>query len=158
MTLDMKKLVTVMRQTEKDNDNEALVAIRMANQMLKAAGKHWGDVLRSPTFAASHSLLDELAVHMKRTGGRDEFEGGVRGFARKYGAPASSMRDHQRHKQASKEQVRGPDIDRMLATLRGRQHEMSFLMFLASVTKFYGDKGYLTRPQYDAVKKAYERK
>lgn len=158
MSLDMKKLIKLMRMTEASNDGEALNALRLANKMLKAAGKHWGDVLHSPAFAASHSLLDELSQHMKRTGGRDEFEGGMRGFARKYGAPASSMRDHVRHREASKEQVRGPDIDRMLATLRGRQHEMSFLMFLASVTKFYADKGYLTRPQYDAVKKAYERK
>jgi hypothetical protein len=78
--------------------------------------------------------------------------------ARTYGAPASAMRDHLRHQEASKEKVRGDDIPRMLATLRGRQHEMSFMMFLASVTKFYNDNGFLTRPQYDAVKRAYERK
>jgi hypothetical protein len=145
VTLDIKKLVTALRQTEKDNDNEVLVAIRMANRMLKAAGKHWGDVIQTQRF--SPETLDRLRDDITRATQRQS--------ARTYGAPASSM--NRRHRAAQKEEVRGDDIPRMLATLRGRQHEMSFLMFLASVTRFYSDKGYLTRDQYDAVKKSYER-
>ena len=45
--LDRERLIRLLGMTESDQDAEALVAIRKSNEMLRAHGKSWSDVLGS---------------------------------------------------------------------------------------------------------------
>ena len=45
MTIGKERLIRLLRMTESDRDAEALIAIRKANQLLRAHGKGWSDVI-----------------------------------------------------------------------------------------------------------------
>ena len=49
MDLDRERLIRLLGMTDSDQDAEALVAIRKSNEMLKAHGKSWSDVLGGPS-------------------------------------------------------------------------------------------------------------
>jgi hypothetical protein len=137
MKLDHARLVKLMRMTEANNDGEALNALRLANRLLKNAGKHWGDVIPDPA-VAERTLFEAFTYK-------------ARGTPHAYGQPL--RRAHP--PKPSGGQRRDSDIGVMLGVLATRRHDMGFLMFLAGVTKDFKDKGYLTNAQYDAVKRAY---
>lgn len=44
--IDLEQLAKILNMTLSDNDNEALVAVRRANAILKKAGKRWNDILK----------------------------------------------------------------------------------------------------------------
>ena len=45
MDFDRERLIRLLGMTDSDQDAEALVAIRKSNEMLRAHGKSWADVL-----------------------------------------------------------------------------------------------------------------
>ena len=49
MTIDRERLVRLLRMTESDRDAEALIAIRKSNELLRAHGMNWSDVVSPPT-------------------------------------------------------------------------------------------------------------
>lgn len=139
--VDLERLVKLMRMTESAHDGESLNALRLANKMLRAAGKHWGDVL----VAGSTSSDDYRTAPSKR-----------RGFNSKpstaqYGSAAPRQK-YDGHKGRNED----PEIRAWLEALNGRRHSIDFQMFLGSVTEFYENNGYLTDAQYSAVKRAFE--
>ena len=48
VAIDRERLIRLLRMTESDRDAEALIAIRKSNQMLKANGMSWSDVIDLP--------------------------------------------------------------------------------------------------------------
>lgn len=48
MTIDRERLIRLLRMTESDRDAEALIAIRKSNEMLRANGMSWSDLIDSP--------------------------------------------------------------------------------------------------------------
>jgi hypothetical protein len=51
VTIDRERLIRLLRMTESDRDAEALVAIRKSNEMLRAHGVSWSDVIDLPESA-----------------------------------------------------------------------------------------------------------
>lgn len=137
MTLDLKKLTMIMRMTESGSDGEALNAVRLANRMLAADGKHWGDVLVGSAHP-TRTAPDWRTPPSKRKRGA--------GDTTRYGRAASQRREQDERR------VSSSDIDVMLAELGSRRHDMSTMMFIASLNDWWERNGYLTGPQYDALK------
>ena len=54
MTIDRERLIRLLRMTESDRDAEALIAIRKSNEMLRANGMSWSDVIDLPAPVQSH--------------------------------------------------------------------------------------------------------
>ena len=48
VTIDRERLIRLLRMTESDRDAEALIAIRKSNEMLRANGASWSDVIELP--------------------------------------------------------------------------------------------------------------
>ena len=48
MTIDRERLIRLLRMTESDRDAEALIAIRKTNELLRAHGKSWPDIIDLP--------------------------------------------------------------------------------------------------------------
>ncbi len=48
MTIDRERLIRLLRMTESDRDAEALIAIRKSNEMLRANGMSWSDLIDLP--------------------------------------------------------------------------------------------------------------
>lgn len=140
-TIDMQKLARFMRMTEVvetgSHDGEALSALRMANRLLREAGKDWGDILAPPR-AAAPSAPDYRTPPSKR------------GTAR-YGSAAP-----RRDPNAGKGRIYSSDIEPMLAALGSRRNDVGTLMFLASLREFFETNGYLTEAQYEHVKRMHE--
>lgn len=126
----------IMRMTESSADGEALNAVRLANRMLAAEGKNWSDVLGASPSAAARAP-DYRTPPSKRKRGQ--------GDTSRYGraAPQHRKRDDRR--------MSGSDIDAMLGALSSRRHDMSTMMFIASLNDHWERNGYLTGPQYDAL-------
>jgi hypothetical protein len=145
--IDLERLVKLMRMTESTHDGESLNALRLANKMLGAAGKHWGDVLGAPREDRSH-----LTRPSQRPGTKPGFNKKPTGS--KYGArDPSSARQYNGSKGRNYE----PAIGDMLVTLSQRNHTEGFAMFLESITEQWSAKGYLTDNQYEVVKRALHR-
>jgi len=51
VTIDRERLIRLLRMTESDRDAEALIAIRKSNEMLRAKGATWADVIDLPASA-----------------------------------------------------------------------------------------------------------
>jgi hypothetical protein len=49
--IDRERLIRLLRMTESDRDAEALIAIRKTNEMLRANGASWSDVIDLPASA-----------------------------------------------------------------------------------------------------------
>lgn len=138
--LDIKKLGMIMRMTESNADGEALNAVRMANRMLKAAGKTWQDVIGAPATARFTVSPDYRQPPSKRGAGDTS----------RYGRPASQARA-----QESNTKIVDPNIDVILSALGRRKMEVSSLMFVASLRDFWERNGYLTESQFDALKRMH---
>lgn len=139
MALDIKKLTLIMGMTSSNHDNEALTALRKANEMLKADDKTWADVLSLRSSLNLGSPVADSPDYRTPPSKR-------RGTA-SYGRPAS-----QRPREDPTRHV-GDDIDTMLSFLGGERHDMSTMMMLASIREFWERNAYLTTPQYDTVKR-----
>jgi hypothetical protein len=48
VTIDRERLIRLLRMTESDRDAEALIAIRKSNEMLRAHGASWSDIIDLP--------------------------------------------------------------------------------------------------------------
>jgi len=135
--VDLKRLVQIMGMTGSNGDGEALNAIRMANAMLKSANLSWSDVLRPPVL---HVPSQDFRTPPSKRGTGD---------TSRYGRRASQRMpdDGKKHN--------GSDIDAMMSALASRRHEVSTMMFLASLRDFWERNSYLTTPQYDALKQMH---
>lgn len=134
MAVDMAKLIMIMRRTEVDNDNEAVVALRMANRMLKADGKTWEDVLNLPVPRSTTFTVDVSAMSNK----------GRRGTAR-YGMRASQKKrdDGKRHSDAS--------IGEALEAVGSGRHDVSTLMMIAGIRDHWDRHHWITTDQLNAL-------
>ena len=54
VTIDRERLIRLLRMTESDRDAEALIAIRKSNEMLRANGMSWSDVIDLPAPVQSY--------------------------------------------------------------------------------------------------------
>ncbi|TYL86152.1 hypothetical protein [Bradyrhizobium cytisi] len=45
MIIDRERLLKILRLTESNHDGEAIAAMRMANKLIRSAGKTWEDVV-----------------------------------------------------------------------------------------------------------------
>lgn len=136
MALDMKRFIAIMGMTGSAGDGEALNAVRKANEMLRAAGKTWSDVLSAPT-AAAFGTPDYRTPPSRRGTGS-------------YGKP------HRPTRRSEEERIRSDDIEPMLSELGAKRHDVSTLMFVASLREFWEREGYLTQSQYEHVKRVYD--
>lgn len=144
---DHERLVKFMRMTESDNDGEALAALRMANKLIKAAGKNWADVLPDPGVA--ERKLFEAFTYKQR---------GQQYDARRYSAGPQKFGEplRQRHPpQRDDTKHRDEDIPMMLNALATRKGDTLFLMFVASVRQHWTDKGWLGTTQLVALRRVY---
>jgi len=138
----MTKLVRIMRMTESSSDGEALNALRLANRMLKAEGKTWEDIIGARVGAANPLSPDyRQPPSQRRTGDTS-----------RWGKPQSQERPTE-----NKAKVYDENIASMLNALSERRHDVSTLMFLASIREFYEKNDFLTQAQYDAIKRMHAR-
>ena len=109
----------------------------MANRMLRAANKSWADLLSGsrPAVAASP---DYRTPPSKRKPGAS------------YGRTVRRERYD-----ANKGRHTDDDIQVMLSALSARRNTMNTMMFLASLNEHWETKGYLTTPQYEALKQMH---
>lgn len=143
MSLDRERLLKLLRLTESDADGEALNAVRMANRMLKSAGKSWDEVLIGVTTpsasARSYGSPDYRTPPSKR-------------------GPRTYGRAEPPKKRAEPKKIYDDNIGDYLKALTERRHDMGTVMFLASLTEFYQENGYLTEPQYEAIVRMHDAK
>ena len=144
MTLDMKKLVAVMRMTEGSHDGEVLSAIRTANRLLSAAGKTWQDVIGF----APRPTLTAPSPDYRTPPSRRKGRAGVQTWGKAH-RPAKHDPDRGRNV--------GDDITVMLGDVSARKHDMSTMMFIASLNEQWERKSYLTDAQYQALRQMHER-
>lgn len=57
--MDTRKLIKLLMLTTSDNDNEALIALRMANRLLKTHDKSWEDLLTRQRATSENSQFDQ---------------------------------------------------------------------------------------------------
>lgn len=140
MTLDMRRLTSIMRMTESASDGEALNALRMANRLLKSEGKHWGDVIGfappPPVVPKGYGSASSFRTPPSKRGPRG------------YGQAAPRQRYD-----PDKGRNHGKDCEEMLHNLGTMKLDMSTMMFVASLNDHWERKGYLTDAQYDALKR-----
>lgn len=139
--IDREKLVKFLRMTESDQDGEALNAIRMANRMVKAARLTWGDVLRTTATAPSPSAY-----------GSPDYRTPPSKRGKAYGAA------HRPPPRTEPKKIYDDNIGQYLRELSERKHDLSTVMFIASLTEFYEQNGYLTEPQYEHVVRLHDTK
>lgn len=142
-TLDRDKFRRLMMMTTSENDGEALNALRLANHMLVAAGKTWLDVV-----PAGNSGGGGGGAVFNRSTGRGA---GRASFDSQFG---ERMRARQR---AADVKVSGEDVERVLKSLNGRRLDSNALMYVASISVFYQQKGWITRGQLDALRDVEKR-
>lgn len=68
VTIDRERLVRLLRMTESDRDAEALIAIRKSNEMLRANGLSWSDVIDLSDPAGPHEAQPTDWALMSRAG------------------------------------------------------------------------------------------
>lgn len=141
MALDRKRLIQFMGMTGSDADGEALTAIRMANRLIKEANMSWAELLAAKPPPLGMPVTDWRTRPSKRKAGAGTSQ---------YGRPAPRHRHNPDVGRNS-----GDDIQEMLAALATKRLEMSTMMFLASLNTHWETKGYLTDPQYDALKQMH---
>jgi hypothetical protein len=127
MTPQFTKL---MMMTTSDNDQEALIAIRKANRILKMAQVTWEDMLKALAAPARPPPRPEPDWQNVN--------------------PASAT--HIKSKKFSNEKEIDGYFDRIFA----RDMSGDFGEFVISVHIWWKDKGFLTERQYNAIKKSAE--
>jgi hypothetical protein len=135
VTIDRERLLKFLRLTESDADGEALAALRMANKLIRGAGKSWDDILGSTT----RSAPDYRTPPSKR---------GTKQYGTRAPRPDNARKN---------EKVIDESIDHMLHQLGQKRHDVSTLMFLAGLRDYFERNGYLTREQFEALERMYER-
>jgi hypothetical protein len=68
VTIDRERLVRLLRMTESDRDAEALIAIRKSNEMLRANGVSWSDVIDLPPAAEPRDVRPTDWSDLSRAG------------------------------------------------------------------------------------------
>ena len=68
MTIDRERLIRLLRMTESDRDAEALIAIRKTNEMLRANGASWSDVIDRAASAETHQAHPTDWSYVSRAG------------------------------------------------------------------------------------------
>ena len=68
VTIDRERLIRLLRMTESDRDAEALIAIRKTNEMLRANGASWSDVIDRPASAETHQAHPTDWSYVSRAG------------------------------------------------------------------------------------------
>lgn len=68
MTIDRERLIRLLRMTESDQDAEALIAIRKANNLLRANGMGWSDVIGQPAPAEPQPVVSTEWSDVSREG------------------------------------------------------------------------------------------
>ncbi|MDE5446727.1 hypothetical protein FXV83_17045 [Bradyrhizobium hipponense] len=71
MIIDRERLLKILRLTESNHDGEAIAAMRMANKLIRSAGKTWEDVVsgfaaRAPMSYGSPASSDYRTPPSKR--------------------------------------------------------------------------------------------
>jgi hypothetical protein len=139
MALDMKRLIALMGMTDSVGDGEALNAVRMANRMLKTAGKTWAEVLTPARLDINFGTTPDYRTPPSRR-------------KQSWGTTVKrGTRNPDRGRNT------GSDIDAMLGALSSRKHDMSTMMFIASLNDHWERKSFLTDPQYEALKALHSR-
>ncbi|MET4156261.1 hypothetical protein [Bradyrhizobium sp. RT7b] len=144
MMIDRERLLKFLRLTESGHDGEAMAAMRMANKLIRSAGKTWEDVVAgvaapAPKSYGSPAPTDYRTPPSKR---------GTRQHGR--ADPRSPKTEAKR--------IYDDNIGTYLKELTKRRHDPSTVMFLASLSEYYEAKGYLTEPQYETVMRMHHRK
>jgi hypothetical protein len=142
VALDIKKLVAVMGMTGSVGDGEALNAVRLANRMLKAANKTWSDVIPVTIPRGAPDYRDFRTPPSKRKSKPGD-------AGRRYGRRAHQgpVADSGRHDD--------PQINDWLNDLAKRKHDLSTMMFLASITDQWDRKGWLSTAQFESVRRMH---
>jgi len=79
LSIDRERLVRLLRVTESDQDAEALIAIRKSNELLRAHGKSWADVIDLPQLASeSPASTDWSYVSLPGYERSDKIRGSIR--------------------------------------------------------------------------------
>jgi hypothetical protein len=68
VTIDRERLIRLLRMTESDQDAEALIAIRKTNDMLRASGMGWSDVIGPPASAEPRPVASTEWSDVSREG------------------------------------------------------------------------------------------
>ena len=141
MTLDIKRLIAVMGMTGSAGDGEALNAVRLANKMLRAAGKNWNDVLTPGQLNVSVGRTPDYRTPPSK---------------RRTGASYGSKVRREKYDPNRGKNV-GQDIQEMLTVLSDRKHDMGTMMFLASLNDWWERNSFLTDNQYASLKRLHDR-
>ena len=140
--LDLERLVKILRRTESSADGEALNAVRMANRMVKEAGKTWEDVLLRGSSNSTQAS--------PRSYGRSD-----QSFRTPPSRRGTYGKAHRPTPRGPVEKVVSDDIDRYFDALASQRYDISSAMFVASVREEYEKNGYLTRPQFDVIERMF---
>jgi len=130
--VDRDKLVKLLAMTTSSSDGEALNAMRMANSLIKAAGKTWAEVFASQT---------TINIHAPRSGFR---------APQAYSDVEDWVPPHLQDKVV---------IDHMFRAVyaQPRSDNEEFWQFMDSIHNRWTKFGNLTQGQYNALKKCYNR-
>ncbi|MET4121186.1 hypothetical protein ABIB85_007666 [Bradyrhizobium sp. JR1.5] len=144
MIIDRERLLKFMRLTESDHDGEAIAAMRMANKLIRSAGKTWEDVVSGVAAPAPKSYGSPAPSDYRTPPSQRA--------TRQYG------RADPRSPKTEDKKIYDDNIGTYLKELTKRRHDPSTVMFLASLSEYYEAKGYLTEPQYETVMRMHDRK
>lgn len=137
--MDKEKLVKLLNMTTA-GDGEALNAIRLANNMIKAASLTWEDL---------------IGVSFKKTSEAAMNKGPGWGPAPPPRKPTSHPADLTVNSDGS---YTGDVIDKMLESLdKNTAKNSGFRDFINDILSKYEKKGSLTPAQYQSIKRSYDR-
>ena len=140
MTLNLRRLIQIMGMTGSASDGEALNAVRKANEMLRSAGKTWADVLKEPSTSFTKPSTPDYRTPPSK---------------RKPGAAYGQTVRREKHSTRNRGRHADDDIQVMLSAVAARRNTMNTMMFLASLNDHWERMGYLTTPQYEALKQMH---
>jgi hypothetical protein len=140
--MNKDRLIKLMMMTTSSHDGECLTAIRMANAKLAEENMNWEEVLNGsstrpePEPQRQRSRQQETPPWEEDEGQYDWDRGPP---------PAGSYSDRQ-------------EIELLFSIAFGNTSQYSsFYQFLTSVNQWWSRKGFLTRAQYEALKRAARR-
>jgi hypothetical protein len=145
--IDREKLCKLMRMTESENDGEALNALRAANRMLLAEQINWFEVLGMPRGKRQAPYDPTRKTPEQANEGRRK-------------AAEWARAEDRKAREAQMEKVYDPNIGTMFAEVKVRlqslaKSEPSLATLLHAMQESYLQEGYLTKQQYDALKRTY---
>lgn len=133
---DYQKFVKFMNMTHSEVDNEALMALRKANKILKSYDYTWQDI-----FNAKIQISAEL-----RKQGFDPKNISNPKYSNTPGYAGSKS-----------EKKSGSEVEHMLDfVLRNTASHTSYHGFVDDVNNYYEKNGFITKNQYAAIKRGYD--